>query len=1306
MAANLAIEGGLKIENCVKLECARDWEDVNWSLRCFTTVIIDDIFGGLSLDQKRLENWKTVLSQMEQRAKDRELKVIITSRHYILEEANEDMDKVTMFKNAELTVHLNSRQMPATEFRQILKATLERKQINEHVDLDACVKNAIGVYNPKSGEREQCVAGFPECAALFATTDFISQGSDFFKRPERHFKEYIKQLYKSKDKDQFYKFIALVTVWANQNHTINDTDLQNLMNVSPHIQKIADCFGIFINHSFLETLKHSLKAYTSYLLMYNHRTGEYTFTHNLINEMVGVVLGQHKPVECIRLCQRDFLMERVTLSEIEESEMKVTIPPRMYTDLCQKVTRLIRPDDNSGIQDTFIFKHTCFVSRRFVNTFLQYIVKNNLALKLFNASCWPTLSAKSAVGTKMYLLDHIIEYNQFVLAEEIIKNVKDFLQSDTQISGNSICIVMRKRPSLLKTLLESRTAHPNSQCVLYTVNSYLLIEASRENLIDSVRQLLFYGADPNITNALGTRALHAAVQFGYHKTNQDDKKIKHDMNKDSGNAFNSAAEDRYYDGTGDQMKKKTHVNAKSFDGTTSLHQTTFEGHRDVVKMQTGAYVLDGTYNQRVIDNNGGHCGVIAELLESKADANAKDINGCTPLHLAAFEGHRDAVILLLNNGADVNICDKYNQTALHFAVDRRHCGVIEELLKGEADGNAKDSNERTPLHFAALNGHRSAVKMLLNNGADVNICCGNYNKTALHDAADGGHCGVIAELLNRKADVNAKTSNGCSPLHLAASKGQRDALILLLNNGADVNMCGGNFSQTALHDAAYIGHCGVIHELLNSKANVNAKDSSGRTPLDWSALKGHGDAVILLLNNGADVNICDGIYNRTALHNAAILGHCGVIEELRNRKADVNAKTTNGRPPLFFAASNGHRDAVILLLNNGADVNICDDTYKATALHRAAAIGHCGVIDELLNRKADVNAKTINEYTPLHMAALNGHTDAVKMLLNNGADVNSCDGKTNQTALHKAAHGGHCGVIAELLNRKADVNAKTSNGCSPLHLAAFKGQRDAVILLLNNSADVNICGGNYNETALHDAADEGHCGVIEELLNRKADVNAIDSNGNTPLNWSALKGHRDAVILLLNNGADVSICDVKYNQTSLHGAADGGHCGVIEELLKSKADVNAKDSGGIAPLHFAAFKGHRDAVKMLLKNGANVNSVNKDNHTALHVAAKGGHCNVIEELCNSAADINAVDSDGKTPLHIAAINGSIETVKLLLNKGAYVDIMDSNNCTAFHDAVNCGNHDVMAELINYNADVNVNNVEDTPLHIAHRLNDE
>jgi len=261
MAANLALEGGVRPENCVKLESARDWEDVNWFLRCFTTVIIDDIFGGVSLDHERLKDWKRVLNDIEQRAKEKELKVIFTSRRYIIEEAKEDMDKITMFNKN--NVHLDSRYLTANEMKQILNAILERNDVKEDVDLDDCVAKARGVFNFHLGEREEIVFGFPECAVLFATETLIIHGPDFFKRPERHFKGYIEQLYKSKDIEQFYKFVALVVVWAQKDQKINETDLKNTKEVSAHVQYVADCFRIEIDHKFIEILKCSLTAYTT-----------------------------------------------------------------------------------------------------------------------------------------------------------------------------------------------------------------------------------------------------------------------------------------------------------------------------------------------------------------------------------------------------------------------------------------------------------------------------------------------------------------------------------------------------------------------------------------------------------------------------------------------------------------------------------------------------------------------------------------------------------------------------------------------------------------------------------------------------------------------------------------------------------------------------------------------------------------------------------------------------------------------------------------------------------------------------------
>jgi ankyrin repeat protein len=60
---------------------------------------------------------------------------------------------------------------------------------------------------------------------------------------------------------------------------------------------------------------------------------------------------------------------------------------------------------------------------------------------------------------------------------------------------------------------------------------------------------------------------------------------------------------------------------------------------------------------------------VRALLKSNPDlVFAKDI-GMTPLHVAAFTGHKEIAELLVANRADVNARDKGNQTPLHMAAD-------------------------------------------------------------------------------------------------------------------------------------------------------------------------------------------------------------------------------------------------------------------------------------------------------------------------------------------------------------------------------------------------------------------------------------------------------------------------------------------------------------------------------------------------------------------------------------------------------------------------------------------------------------
>jgi ankyrin repeat protein len=103
---------------------------------------------------------------------------------------------------------------------------------------------------------------------------------------------------------------------------------------------------------------------------------------------------------------------------------------------------------------------------------------------------------------------------------------------------------------------------------------------------------------------------------------------------------------------------------------------------------------------------------------------------------------------------------------------------------------------------------------------------------------------------------------------------------------------------------------------------------------------------------------------------------------------------------------------------------------------------------------------------------------------------------------------------------------------------------------------------------------------VELLSANHADVNAKDNAGYASLD---------------NGGA-----------TPLHYAADRGHQDVVELLLTSKAEVNARDSSGDTPLKRAAYMGHRDVAALLLASGAIVDAQNKWGMTPLDEAANGG----------------------------------------------------------------------------------------------------
>lgn len=123
--------------------------------------------------------------------------------------------------------------------------------------------------------------------------------------------------------------------------------------------------------------------------------------------------------------------------------------------------------------------------------------------------------------------------------------------------------------------------------------------------------------------------------------------------------------------------------------------------------------------------------VEALIKKRLADIDWKDLNHSTVLHYASGRGHRDIVEALLNNGANASAANLGGSTPLMFA---SKAGIVEVLIRHGADLNARDHRGRT-----ALFGRKSPslIDILLQHGADPNVR-DKEGKVPLHELASGG----------------------------------------------------------------------------------------------------------------------------------------------------------------------------------------------------------------------------------------------------------------------------------------------------------------------------------------------------------------------------------------------------------------------------------------------------------------------------------------------------------------------------------------------------------------------------------------
>ncbi|KAL7304484.1 hypothetical protein TKK_0003276 [Trichogramma kaykai] len=272
------------------------------------------------------------------------------------------------------------------------------------------------------------------------------------------------------------------------------------------------------------------------------------------------------------------------------------------------------------------------------------------------------------------------------------------------------------------------------------------------------------------------------------------------------------------------------------------------------------------------------------LLKRGANANLANANGTTPLHVIAkrrYDADQLAATFLAScDEAEepvlVDTRDKRGRTALHLALERGHAGVVRLLLESGAEANApRPGDGWQPLHVVARSRHYKAealLELLLEHGADPNASTPKEGWTPLHvmilRVDDGGDVMVkrffeINTALEQLVLVDAWDNEGNAPLHLALKHRRKAVAEWLLQFSTDPNLEDSD-GLTPLHllckygyEAKFVRRFLEICRYNDQYVLIDARDKSGRAPLQWALASLSLLVFDVLVNNEADASRLD-----------------------------------------------------------------------------------------------------------------------------------------------------------------------------------------------------------------------------------------------------------------------------------------------------------------------------------------------------------------------------------------------------------------------------------------------------------------
>ncbi len=455
----------------------------------------------------------------------------------------------------------------------------------------------------------------------------------------------------------------------------------------------------------------------------------------------------------------------------------------------------------------------------------------------------------------------------------------------------------------------------------------------------------------------------------------------------------------------------------------------------------------------------------------------------------------------------------------------------------------------------------------------------------------------------------------------------------------------------AVFQAAISGDTEALRDLLDRQPALARCQYAYRTPLYFAVRENQVDAAALLLARGTDP--LGLAVNDTLLEIARDRGYREMEALLERHYADTLNATDRGEA-VAAAIRARDPDRVKALIDADAGLLHAGDRRSNQPIHWAAMSRQLELIDELLARGADIEARRAEGARPLHLFNgdyyYRGWRDVPKEVATRPRDVlDHLRRRGAYVDITTAAYIGDFDRVRELaaadpslVNRVTDYVTYYPPSGTPLKNAAEAGHLEIVEFLLEHGADPNLPeeGIAPRGGALYAAAANRHFEIAKLLLERGAYPSAPVESSADCLTRAMMNNDAAMIELLVSYGSARSVEIMAYYGDVQTAAA-----------VFSANPALADDPEALCN---AAREGQESFVRLLLR-------VRPSLASQVGVAAKTRE--LTEFLFQSGMDPNYSDWLECRPLHQLARRGDVANARLFLDQGADIEARDDDICS-------------------------------------------